>query len=93
MTPLTITLDIEADPGPFAAPARLLNRRCGDDLAALTNVGLLRHGTQGGNAVVVVLATLPDGCQVAAQTTWRLFRTAYLALAASPAVAEEVIDP
>ncbi|TFV90428.1 hypothetical protein [Blastococcus sp. CT_GayMR16] len=59
----------------------------------LTAVGLLRHGTSRGRASVSVIVTLPDGSQVLAETTWALLRTAYAALAASPIVAEEVIEP
>lgn len=69
------------------------------DLAGLTasgmikDIGLLRHGTENGKATVAITIELEDGSVVLGQTTWALLRTAYAALAASPIVAEEVIDP
>lgn len=57
--------------------------------ASLTSLGMLRHGTKGGRAVVVVVTTLPDGTQVVAQTTWALFNTAAKALAHTPIASEE----
>lgn len=84
MTPLSITLDVERHPWNDLRPG-------GD--GALVRVGLLRNGTVNGRATVAVVVELPDGSHVIGQTTWTLLRTAYAALAASPIVAEEVIDP
>jgi hypothetical protein len=84
MIPLTLHLDVEQNPLPT------------DNLVAdgeLSDIGLLRHGTKSGKAVVAVVVTLADGRQVIGQTTWALLRTAYAGLAASPIVAEEVIEP
>lgn len=84
MIPLALHLDTEQNPLPQ------------DGLVAdgmLTDIGLLRHGTHRGKAVVGLVVTMPDGTRVIGQTTWALFRTAYVGLAASPIVAEEVIDP
>ena len=55
----------------------------------LTGIGLLRHGTAGGKATVGMTIELRDGTQVFAETTWALFHTAAMALAASPIAAEE----
>lgn len=84
MTPLSITLDIERDPWTDLKP--------GPD-GTLTRIGLLRHGTVAGNATVGLLIELPDGTHIIGQTTWKLFRMAYVAMNASPIIAEEVIDP
>jgi hypothetical protein len=86
VTPLTVTLDVER------APWTDLRPRPGDD-GTLARIGLLRHATVQGKAGVAVVIDMPDGTQVIGQTTWALFRTAYAALAASPVVAEEVVDP
>jgi len=86
MTPLSVTPDVEQ------APWSDLHLRPGDD-GVLARIGLLRHGTVGGKASVAVVVDMPDGTQIIGQTTWALLRTAYAALAASPVVAEEVIDP
>jgi hypothetical protein len=53
-------------------------------------VGLLRHGTQQGNATVSFAIRLHDGRVVLAETTVRLARLAARALAASPVMAEEI---
>jgi hypothetical protein len=82
--PLTIHADCEQNPLPT------------DNLVAdgmVTDIGLLRHGTTSGKASVGLIVTLADGRQVLGQTTWALLRTAVRALAATPIVAEEVIDP
>lgn len=84
MTPLTITTDVERSPWTDLNPG-------GD--GTLVRIGLLRHGTVAGKVSVAVVVELPDGSHVIGQTTWALLRTAYAALAASPTVAEEVIDP
>lgn len=84
MTPLTVTLDVAQTPW--------TDLRVGAD-GTLSRIGLLRNGTVRGRATVAVVVDLPDGTQVIGQTTWALLRTAYAALAASPAVAEEVVDP
>lgn len=84
MTPLQITLDVGRDPWTDLKPG-------GD--GALVRLGLLRNGTVNGRATVALVVELPDGSHVIGQTTWALLRTAYAAMAASPVVAEEVIDP
>lgn len=88
MTPLTITLDVDRAPWD---DLRLALPHMPD--GRLARIGLLRHGTEGGKASVGVVIELPDGTHVIGQTTWALLRTAFQALAASPIVAEEVIDP
>ena len=62
-------------------------------LGEMAAVGLMRHGTVEGNAAVLVTVELPDGTQAVGQTTWRLFKAAAAALAASPIAAEEVTGP
>lgn len=88
--PAVTTLEVcpDVDNGQFPLDAQLMV--AGGDLTA---IGLMRNATQDGKAGVLMVVTLPDGRQVAAQTTWALMRTAFAALNASPAVAEEVIDP
>lgn len=84
MTPLSLHLDVEQYPLPQ------------DGLVAdgaITDIGLLRHGTVEGKAAVGIVVTMPDGTRVIGQTTWALLRTAFVGLSASPIVAEEVIDP
>ena len=56
----------------------------------LTGIGLLRHGTASGAAVVSMVIELADGGQVFAQATWATFHVAARALAASPIASEEV---
>lgn len=56
----------------------------------LRDIGLRRNGTVEGNAVVFLVVELPDGTQVAAQTSWRLFNRAARTFAADPIVLEEV---
>lgn len=85
MTPLHITLDAEVNPLGLD-----LEKMVGQGM--LTDIGLLRHGTDGGQASVGMIVTLQDGTQVLAETTWKLFKMAYMTLAASPVVAEEVWD-
>lgn len=85
MTPLTITPDIDRAPWNDLSPDV--------QTGMLERIGLLRHGTDGGKASVGLVVRLEDGTPVVAQTTWALLRTAYLSLAATPIVAEEVIDP
>lgn len=80
MTPLDVRPDMERAPW-----TNVRNPLHGQ----LTSIGLLRHGTSGGNASVALLVTLDDGRHVVAQTTWRLLRTAVRALASSPVAAEE----
>lgn len=95
MTPLTITTDVERNGLASLDLGRLhpsIDTAVGA-VGTLDEIGLLRHGTARGRAVVAILVTLPDDTQVLAQTTWALLRGAYAALAASPVVAEEVIDP
>lgn len=84
MTPLSIHLDCQQQP-------LELDQLVAD--GSLTAIGLLRHGTEQGKASVAVVVTLADGTQVLGQTTWALLRAAVGAMAASPAAAEEVVDP
>jgi hypothetical protein len=83
VTPLTITPDIDQAPWTDVEPA---------STGELARIGLLRNGTTEGRASVGLLVQLPDGQQVVAQTTWRLFNAAARALAASPIASEEVLD-
>lgn len=83
MTPLHITVDAEVNPLGID-----VDKLVGQGM--LTDIGLLRHGTVGGQASIGMVVTLADGTQVLAETTWKLFKTAYLALEASPIVAEEI---
>jgi hypothetical protein len=85
VTPLTVTPDIERAPW-----HDLLSDV---QIGMVGRIGLLRHATRQGKAGVAVVIELPDGTRVIGETTWALFRTAFAALAASPVVAEEVIDP
>lgn len=85
MTPLHISLDAEQNP--LGLDVDKLHGQ-----GMLTDIGLLRHGTTGGQASIGMVVTLKDGTQVLAETTWKLFKTAYMALSASPIVAEEVWD-
>lgn len=85
MTPLNIHLDAEQD-----------RIDMGKGLAAhgmIDSIGLLRNGTSEGKASVAITIKLADGSVVLGETTWALLRMAYTALAASPIIAEEVIDP
>lgn len=59
----------------------------------VTAIGLMRHGTARGKAVVLITVTLPDGSQAVGTTTWALFNNAARALAASPIASEEVQEP
>ena len=83
MTELHVTVDAEVYP--LGIDTQLLVGQ-----GALTDIGLLRQGTDGGAASVAMVITLPSGKQILAETTWKLFKTAYLALEASPIVAEEI---
>lgn len=85
MTPLTISTDAEQTPLDFGT-GLVANGR-------LSAIGLLRNGTANGKASVAVVITLADGSTVLGETTWALLRTAVNGLAASPTVAEEVVDP
>lgn len=60
------------------------------EMGQVERVGLLRHATADGRAVVAMVVRLPDGTVVTAQTTLRLARAAIAVLGASPLVAEEV---
>lgn len=86
MIPLSISTDLDRSPWTDLQSADPV-------VGMLTRIGVLRHGTVGGKATVALVVTMPDGEQVLAQTTWALLRTAYAVLAASPLIAEEVIDP
>jgi hypothetical protein len=86
--PLTLHLDCEQSPLVSAVDSKLV---VGD--GTVTDIGLLRHGTVSGKATVAVVVTLDGGNKIIGQTTWALLRTAFAGLAASPIVAEEVIDP
>lgn len=59
--------------------------------ARLTHIGLLRAGTDKGKASIAMRATLPDGTEVAIETTWALMQNAIRALQASPIGAPEKI--
>lgn len=83
MTELHISVD--AEQYPLGINKQLLAAQ-----GTLTDIGLLRHGTDGGAATIGMVITLPSGKQVFAETTWKLFKTAYLAMEASPIVAEEI---
>ena len=85
MTGLHVSLDAEQD--------RLDFHRGLIDSGLITDIALLRNDTAKGKASVAVLITLADGHTVLGETTWALLRTAFGALAASPVIAEEVIDP
>lgn len=85
MALLSISLDIEQNPWTDLRPST--------PAGALDRIGLLRHGTKDGKASVAVVVSLPDGRKVVGETTWALLRNAVAAMAASPIVAEEVIDP
>ena len=91
MTMLTVIPDLEQQEFIDWKRAQACNRKHGE--GTVTGVGLMRNGTKGGKAVVMFRIEQPDGSQVIGQTTWALLRTAYGALAATPIVAEEVIDP
>jgi hypothetical protein len=82
VTEIHISLDAEAYP-------MGIDRQRLAAQGVVTDIGLLRHGTDGGAASVALVITLPSGKQVLAETTWKLFKTAYLALEASPVIAEE----
>jgi len=86
VTPLVVIPDAEQTPG-------LLDRSRPYVEGQLRAVGLMRHATSEGRAAVLLTVDLPDGTQVVAQTTWRLFDAAARALAVTPIVAEEVTGP
>lgn len=86
MIALTVHLDLDTEPWTDLQSDEPV-------LGTLSRIGLLRHGTGKGNASVGLVLTMPDGTQVIGQTTWALLRTAYAAMAASPLIAEEVINP
>lgn len=86
-TQLRVIGDVEAPGEPLFDLERLAHPAVG--VIPLAAVGLLRHGTSGGRAAVLLRVDLPDGRQVVAQTTWRAFKAAAWALAASPIAAEE----
>lgn len=88
MIPLTLHLDVEQTP--LVSPADS-KKVVGDGM--VTDIGLLRHGTQEGRASVGIVITMDGGNKIIGQTTWALLRTAFAGLAASAIVAEEVIDP
>lgn len=88
-TPLSITPDIDAAPWSDLSP-ELMPLNIDGEPATIRRVGLLRHGTTEGRAVVLVDLVLPDGTTVIAQTTWRLWLTATRALEAGPVGSEEV---
>lgn len=60
---------------------------------SVSRIGLLRNGMASGKASVAIVILTDDGQEVVGQMSWALFRTSFGALNASPAVAEEVIDP
>lgn len=81
MVPLNVHLDAGEDLG--LDPSKPVVE------GTIRDIGLMRNGTVKGRAVVFLVVELPDGTQVAAQTTWRLLDTATRALAASPIAQEE----
>lgn len=87
MINLSITPDYDRDPWLD------LGDVLAEEPAAVKRVALMRNGTASGKAVVFFDVQLPDGSHVIAQTTWALLRTCYAGLAATPIVADEVIDP
>lgn len=84
-TPLSIITDVDQ-----GFPFDRDNVLSGE--AHLGAVGILRNATTEGRAGIVIRVDLPDGTQVLAQTTWRLFSAAARALAASPIGSQEVLD-
>ncbi len=84
MTPLNVTLNLEIDPWRDLTPDTLPLNTDGGLSATLERVGVLPDGTQAGRATVLMLIRLPDGRQVVAETTLRLFKMAAAAIAASP---------
>lgn len=96
MTELVVTPDLEAAPWRDLA-GRLLGGSIvehpgGALMPKIVRVGLLRNGTVGERATLTIAVELPGGAIVLAETTLRLARTAALALAASPAFAEETFE-
>lgn len=83
MIPLNIHLDGEGERDLGLDPDKPVVE------GALRDIGLKRNGTVGGRAVVFLVVELPDGSQVAAQTSWRLFKYAAGVFAADPIVLEE----
>lgn len=78
VTPLSITLNCELDP--WIDLRGNLDGRMG----RVTRIGLLPDGTDQHRACVELLIETEDGRLIVAETTWRLFATAFAALAASP---------
>lgn len=91
MIALTITPDIERAPW-SDLQARIHPDAVGRPLAQIARVGLLRNGTDSGRATVSIAIELNDGRVILAETTYRLWRMAVIALAATPAAAEETLD-
>lgn len=71
-----------------ADPKRWTKAMLGDT-ATLAGLAPLRHGTAEGRAVVMMVIELPNGEQVIAQTTLRLWRMANAYIEAGPIAAEE----
>lgn len=85
MEHISVTPDVEMNPW--------------DDLAGrvahmgkIHRAGVLRHGTRDGRATIAIVVQLEDGNYAIAETTWRLFKAMYTAMAASPVIAEETPD-
>jgi hypothetical protein len=94
MTPLTIVADCERSTAMHRDGGLPLHASQHDGTTAtVAAIGLLRHGTANGNAVVMMRIELPDGQYVVAQTTWKLMSLAVKALAGTPIASEEVLDP
>lgn len=76
MIPLNITTNLDIDPW----------TDLGDEFIPgdLARIGILPNGTESGHATVCLLVTLPDGRQVVAQTTLRLFLMAAGFIAGAP---------
>lgn len=86
MTPLmTITTNLELNPWDDLDLAKLNAELMPNGATAkLERVGVLPNATKEGRAGVALLIRLPDGRQVIAETTLRLFNAASAAVAATP---------
>lgn len=75
---LDVFTNIEIDPWDDV-PAEILN-------GELVRIGLLPRGTVNGSPVVVMLTENEDGDRFLTQVTWKMFYTAFKALALSPTI-------
>lgn len=76
--PLDVFTNIDIDPW-TDVPADIAN-------GELIRIGLLPHGTVNGSPVVVMLSESEDGERFLTQVTWKMFYTAFKALALSPTI-------